>query len=75
MGMENTRTIDYSEGSLEPENNTEFKRFMKKNPNSRTTKIIKAFLSQVNANPDYEDLDKWVKKELNIKPVIIPNEP
>jgi hypothetical protein len=75
MGMENTRTVDYSEGRLESENNTEFKRFMSKNPNSRTTKIIKAFLTQVNANPDYEDLDKWVKKELNIKPVIIPNEP
>lgn len=75
MGMENTRTIDYSEGSLEPENNTEFKRFMKKNPNSRTSKIIKAFLTQVEANPDYEELDKWAKKELNIKPVIIPNEP
>jgi hypothetical protein len=75
MGMENTRTIDYSEGRLESENKSEFKRFMSKNPNSRTTKIIKAFLTQVEANSDYEELDKWVKKELNIKPVIIPNEP
>ncbi len=75
MGMENTRTVDYSEGSLESENKKEFKRFISKNPNSRTTKIIKAFLTQVEANPDYEELDKWVKKELNIKPVIIPNEP
>lgn len=75
MGMENTRTVDYSEGSLESENKKEFIRFMKENPNTRTTKIIKAFLTQVNDNPDYENLDKWVKKELNIKPVIIPNEP
>jgi hypothetical protein len=60
---------------LEPENKSEFKRFMSKNPKSPTTKIIKAFLVQVEANPDYEELDKWVKKELNIKPVIIPNEP
>ncbi|MEO0045847.1 MAG: hypothetical protein RL705_1038 [Bacteroidota bacterium] len=75
MGQENTRTIDYSEGNLEPENKSEFKRFMSKNPKSPTTKIIKAFLVQVEANPDYEELDKWVKKELNIKPVIIPNEP
>ncbi|MEK8179503.1 hypothetical protein WMW71_04040 [Flavobacterium buctense] len=75
MGMENTRTVDYSEGSLESENKKEYKRFISKNPNSRTTKIIKAFLTQVEANPDYEELDKWVKKELNIKPVIIPNEP
>jgi hypothetical protein len=48
---------------------------MRRNPQSRTTKIIKAFLKQVDANPDYEELDKWVKKQLNIKPVIIPNEP
>jgi hypothetical protein len=75
MGMENTRTVDYTEGNLEPENNSEYKRFMNKNPNSRTTKIIKAFLTQVAANPDYEALDKWVKKALNIQPVIIPNEP
>jgi hypothetical protein len=75
MGMENTRTVDYSEGSLESENKKEFIRFMKENPNTRTTKIIKAFLTQVNENPDYENLDKWVKKELNIKPVIIPNVP
>lgn len=75
MGMENTRTVDYSEGSLESENKKEFIRFMKENPNTRTTKIIKAFLTRVNDNPDYEELDKWVKKELNIKPVIIPNEP
>jgi hypothetical protein len=44
MGQENTRTIDYSEGNLEPENKSEFKRFMSKNPKSPTTKIIKAFL-------------------------------
>ena len=73
--MENTRTIDYSNGNLEGENEAEFNRFMRKNPQSRTTKIIKAFLKQVDANPDYEELDKWVKKQLNIKPVIIPNEP
>ncbi len=75
MGMENTRTIDYSNGNLESENQTEFNRFMRKNPLSPTTKIIKAFLKQADANPDYEALDKWVKKALNIQPVIIPNEP
>jgi len=73
--MENTRTIDYSNGNLESENQTEFNRFMRKNPLSPTTKIIKAFLKQADANPDYEALDKWVKKALNIQPVIIPNEP
>jgi hypothetical protein len=40
MGMENTRTVDYSEGSLESENKKEFIRFMKENPNTRTTKTL-----------------------------------
>lgn len=75
MGKENTRTVNYSDGNLETEINAEFKRFMSKNPNSRTTKTIKAFLAQVDSNPDYEALDKWVKKTLNIQPVVIPNEP
>lgn len=72
MGLENTTTFDYENGSLEDDSKKEFKRFIAKNPNSNFAQIIKRLLAKVKENASYEELEEFTQKELNI---VVEKEP
>lgn len=68
FGLDNTSTIEFSDGTMYEENRKEFKRFIAQNPNSHFAGIVKLFLAKFDKAPSHDELRKFVNKELNIDP-------
>lgn len=65
-GLDNSETINWSDRTIYNENLKEFKRFMTKNPNSNTTRILSFFLANFEKLESREMFDALLKKELHI---------
>jgi hypothetical protein len=60
LGMENTRTIEYTDGSIYPETKQEFENFIAKHPDSPTAKLVKIVL---NHSGTFDELTAIIQKE------------
>lgn len=59
--MDNTPTFEFSDGKMYDENRTEFNRFLKKYPNSKSSEKIRELLKLLEAKTPSEKLfDKMI---------------
>lgn len=68
MGLDNTSTFDFPEGTLYPVALEEYERYINKNPKSHFTQIIKTFIAKFDQKTSFEDVQKFVNSALGRNP-------
>jgi hypothetical protein len=62
-GLDNTSTFEYADMTLYPESKEEFDRFINKNPNKVTAKILKTLLASLENKVTMDELHEVIEKE------------